>query len=555
MARPPKRTLPPVPPPPPGDAYLRLINRINSVILSGGELETVLGRVVDVISEVLEVERVSIMLADSLTGHLHIRAAKGISREVWPTISIAPGQGIAGRVAQEGLPLMSRDIGKTGLPAKGGERYRDNSFACVPLIIHERILGVLSINNRSDGAPLDEAEFQLAMAVAALVSLAVENANLLSSAVTLQQHFRDVLSQMMHGVICTDRSASVTLCNPAAARLIGIAPDQAVGRALHTVLPGELRAAIKPLVAECQARGPHGRREIEVSAPGRSGTVPVDVTLTTLCDAGGDVDALVLVLEDLSLRREVAELRRLDELKSNFLAMVSHELRTPLTSIKGAVHLLASGTFEESADQRRAMYELLRKNTERLILQINNILDVNQLEHGNLNLFPRRLDLAGLLRRVQRQLEGEFVEKGVTLQGQLPERFDIVGDHERLTSTFMHLLDNALKFTPAGGHVTLWLAPGDETVEVHVRDTGVGLEAQHFDKVFAKFYQLEHTLTRQAGGNGLGLFIAKGVIELHGGTIAFQPVDGPGAEVVVRLPRGAPREAPSPTLTQEVVDV
>jgi PAS domain S-box-containing protein len=533
-------------PPPPGEAYMRLINRISSIILAGGDLDAVLDRVVDVVREVLEVERVSIMLVNSLTGNLTIRAARGIPRDLWSSISIAPGEGIAGRVAQDGMPLLSSDIAKTNLPAQGGDRYRDNSFASVPLMIQDRILGVLNINNRSDGEPLSEADLQLTLALAALVSLAVENADLMSSAVTLREHFRDVLRELQHGVLCTDRQASVTLCNPVASRVLGIAPDQAIGRALQTVLPPSLRALVHAMIQECRERKAHAVRELDLPIPDREGeNLPVRVTLGTLRDAAGEVDAVVLVLEDLTLSREVAELRRLDELKSNFLAMVSHELRTPLTSIKGAVHLLASGAFENAPAQRRDMYDLLQKNTERLISEINNILDVNQLEHRTLTIFPRALDLSVLLRRMGEALAPSFQEKEISINLDLPDETPLTGDQERLNQVFRHLMDNALKFTPHGGSVRVWIEPdGDRETTVHIRDSGVGIDEMNRDKVFAKFFQLEHTLTRQAGGNGLGLYIAKGLVELHGGAIGFLPVEGQGAEVAVRLPLTPPRSQP-----------
>jgi signal transduction histidine kinase len=300
------------------------------------------------------------------------------------------------------------------------------------------------------------------------------------------------------------------------------------------------------MIQECRESRTHAVRELDLPIPDREvDSLPVRVTLGTLRDSAGEVDAVVLVLEDLTLSREVAELRRLDELKSNFLAMVSHELRTPLTSIKGAVHLLGSGAFENAPAQRRDMYDLLQKNTERLISEINNILDVNQLEHRTLTIFPRPLDLSALLRRMGESLAPSFQEKEIDIQYELPDETPLTGDQERLIQVFRHLLDNALKFTPRGGSVRVWIEPdGGQEATVHIRDSGVGIDEANRDKVFAKFFQLEHTLTRQAGGNGLGLYIAKGLVELHGGSIGFLPVEGQGAEVAVRLPHTPPHSPP-----------
>jgi two-component system phosphate regulon sensor histidine kinase PhoR len=524
------------PKPPTGEAYLRLINQINAVILCSRDLDVVLDRVADVIREVLEVERVSILLLDGVTRRLRVRAARGIPRAEWDRIAIPLGDGIAGRVAAEGMPLMARDIAATDLPAQGGRGYQDNSFISVPLAVQGRILGVLNVNNRSDGAPLEDTDLQLTLAVAGMISLAIENANLLANALTLQQHFRTVLSELIIGIIVADPRATVTLCNLVAGRILGIAPDQAIGRELDSVLPGALAELVHRLLLESQRTGTHAEEEIDLPVPIGKEMMPVRVTLTLLRDPCGDTQAMVLVLEDLSLGKEVAELRRLDELKSNFMAMVSHELRTPLTSIKGAVHLLESGECAEHPELRAGMVELLRRNTDRLIQEINNILDVNQIEHRTLSIFPARIDLAALLRREVESARPEFAAKDIRLDLEVGELPEVEADPERLEQVFHHLLDNAQKFTPAGGRVRVWTELDSEAVAIHLRDTGVGIEPHQRDKVFAKFYQLEHTLTRQAGGNGLGLFLAKGLVELHGGTIRFCPVSGPGAEVEVRLP-------------------
>jgi PAS domain S-box-containing protein len=524
-----------------GETHLRLINRINALILGGGDLDSILASVVEVTRDVMEVERASVLLLDPVSGNLRVRAAHGIPRGEWDKIAIPLGKGIAGRVALEGLPMMSSDIRQTDLPAKGGRDYADNSFISAPLTIQERVLGVLNINNRTDGSPLGENDLQLALAVAAMVSLAVENANLLANAISMQEHFRDVLSNLKHGVVCADAMASITLCNPVAGRLLGVSPDQIVGRELLPTMPMALQATLKRLMTESRDSRQHAEQEVDL--PGRGGglPLPVWVTVGTLRDSNGMIDAVIVVLEDLSLRREVEELRRLDELKSSFLALVSHELRTPLTSIKGAVHLLEGDMAENAVEQRRPLYELIRKNTDRLVTEVNNILDVNQLEHRTMTVFPREQDFTKLIEMASESMRRDFEQRHVNLDVEKRDLAPMAVDTERIAQLLRLLLDNALKFTPNGGSVRLWTEPrrGGGAI-IHIRDSGVGVPEEQRDKVFAKFYQLEHTLTRRSGGSGLGLYLARGIVELHGGTIAFRSIEGPGAEVVVEIPQRPP---------------
>ncbi len=505
---------------------------MSAAIQVGDSLDHILDGCVEAIGEVLEAKRVSIMMTDTATGHLRIRAAHGIPRDVWAEVSIAPGEGVVGRVLTEGMPLIHDANGADPAACEANPHGKD-SFASVPLSAHERVLGALSV---SDPSPPEKIDLSPLLAAAALVSLAVESANRLASALTLQDHLSEVLCEMTIGVICADQTATVTLCNPVAGGILEITASQAIGHPLETVLPRGIRAVILSMIDEARETRRHTRREISLPRHGDPATMPVRVGAMVLRDEADTVEATVVVLEDLTLGHEVAELRRLDELKSNFLAMVSHELRTPLTSIKGAVHLLESEALKDEPEQRRSLHGLMRKNTDRLIAQINNILDVNQLEHHTLTLFLKPTVIPEIIARVLERRGAEFQDKGVRVEIDLPTLPIITADPERVEQIFDHLLDNALKFTPTGGEVRVWAEADGEQVAVHLHDTGIGLDPKCHDAVFKKFFQLEHTLTRQAGGNGLGLFLAKGFAELHGGDIQFVSTTTVGTEVVVTLP-------------------
>lgn len=255
--------------------------------------------------------------------------------------------------------------------------------------------------------------------------------------------------------------------------------------------------------------------------------------------------------------------RDLDRLKSNFLATVSHELRTPLTSILGYADMLLEGVAGDLGEEPRDFVQTIREHGSQLLTLISSLLDLGAMEQG------------GSVRVAQGEVALEHVAKDV-LTGFLPTarkrkltlQLDVqapvpaaVGDRERLRQVVTNLLDNALKFSPDGGTVTVTvrgvgaevseaqseqepgfalLAPARQDVELRVRDHGRGIPASERERVFDAFYQVDSSSTRQHGGAGLGLAIVQRIVTAHGGTVRIEdPESGAGTVVVVRLPAAA----------------
>jgi signal transduction histidine kinase len=265
------------------------------------------------------------------------------------------------------------------------------------------------------------------------------------------------------------------------------------------------------------------------------------------------------------LQEAFDRLKELDHLKSNFLATVSHELRTPLTSIIGYSEMLAEGLAGEMKPEQLEFVRTIQEKGGQLLSLIMGLLDVGKLESGTMRLIKRTLAIAPVLDEVVSTLAPAARKKGVTLQLDLaPSLAQVRGDPERLRQVFLNLVENAIKFTPAGGNVLLRarmaLAPVSETdeeglalmaptrarLEVRVIDTGIGIPARERSKVFDAFYQVDSSSTRQHGGTGLGLSIAKRLVEGHGGAIHVEDNQPNGAVFVVSLPQQTPSIAPGP---------
>ena len=251
------------------------------------------------------------------------------------------------------------------------------------------------------------------------------------------------------------------------------------------------------------------------------------------------------------LTRAYDSLKELDRLKSAFLATVSHELRTPLTSIMGYAEMLTEGIAGPLHDEQREFLGIIRQKSDQLLDLIMSLLDLSKLESGTI--FVRRVDtpLARVLDEARTTVAPTAQRKGVELVVECPEGLTVLGDAPRLRQVFINLAENAVKFTPDGGRVALsarevsiasddqgmvLLAPVRRGVEVRVTDTGIGIPERERAKVFAPFYQVDHSSTREYGGTGLGLAIVKRLVEAHEGTIHIEGNEPCGTVFVVCLP-------------------
>ncbi len=249
-----------------------------------------------------------------------------------------------------------------------------------------------------------------------------------------------------------------------------------------------------------------------------------------------------------SLRESKERLEEIDRRKDDFLGMLSHELRNPLAPIRNAVYILERA--EPGGEQARRARSVIERQSAQLTRLVDDLLDVTRIARGKVELRRGRVNLAQLVRRAGEDHSGLMRELGIALEVEVPrEPLWVDGDAVRLAQIVGNLLHNSAKFTPRGGRVTLALEEVRGGAEVHVRDTGAGMEADLLVHVFEPFVQADRTLARTSGGLGLGLALVKGLTEMHGGSVrAASAGPGQGSELVVRLPllaEAAPGRAPS----------
>ncbi|MCX4246662.1 sensor histidine kinase [Paraliomyxa miuraensis] len=242
------------------------------------------------------------------------------------------------------------------------------------------------------------------------------------------------------------------------------------------------------------------------------------------------------VVGAVGVATDVTERLRAQRMKDEFVSIVSHELRTPLTSIRGSLGLLEGGVAGELPPKARDLVRIARTNSDRLIRLINDILDLDKMEAGHLVLDREVVELGPLVDAVVAEMSGFAQQAGVAVVVETEPSPPVHGDRDRLAQVLVNLISNAIKFSPEGERVTLRVQPGHGRVRLSVVDRGPGIARADVPRLFQKFHQLDASDTRARGGSGLGLVIAKTLIEAHHGHIGVDSDVGRGSTFYVELP-------------------
>jgi len=327
-----------------------------------------------------------------------------------------------------------------------------------------------------------------------------------------------VLASLRDAVVAVGPRGELLLANRSAEELLGVRQD-AVGQPLAEVV--RVPALVQLLEAAAQGR----EQSEELSLPG--GRV-VEVTCSSIRGDGEPAGAVAVV-------RDVTELRRSERLRRELVANVSHELRTPLTSIKGFVETLLAGALRDEQNSRRFL-EIIETETNRLTKLVDDLLELSRLESKGVTFQLQTVDLAALCAAVVDRQQPRAEGAGVRLECSVEPGVLVVADPDRLEQVLTNLVDNALKFTLPGGriHVRTRVHGGEGWVSVE--DTGKGIPPDDLPHVFDRFYRADRSRTRTSGGFGLGLAIAKHLVEMQGGRIWAESTPGRGSVFSFALP-------------------
>lgn len=339
-----------------------------------------------------------------------------------------------------------------------------------------------------------------------------------------------MLTAMVEGVMVLDYRGTILQVNPALDRMFGLVGTDARGRRYSDVIRHDQLGELVSTVLS--TRTEHGVEITTLQPSGRRLRVEASV-------AGGQREneaCAVLVFHDITA------VRRLENIRKDFVANVSHELRTPLTSIKGYVEALLDGGKDDSETTARFL-DIILKQSDRLNLILEDLLQLSQIESGQVLFKQDPVQLRSVIDRTVSGIKPLADKKHHRLSVWMPDDLPhITGDEDRLVQVLTNLLDNAVKYTSEAGAITVAAHPlneqGQETVEVTVTDTGMGIPEADRPRIFERFYRVDKARSRELGGTGLGLSIVKHIVEGHGGAVWVEGNEPHGSRFVVRLPAG-----------------
>ncbi len=340
-----------------------------------------------------------------------------------------------------------------------------------------------------------------------------------------RQEHDTIVSSMIEGVLVVDADEKLISINQAAARLLGLESANVLGRTLQETIRNSDLHRLVTLTLEFGAPV-----EVDVILQGVEDR-HLQVTGTMLRDATRNTVGALIVLND------VTRLRKLEQVRRDFVANVSHELKTPITSIKGYVETLLDGAFRNPEDTERFL-KIVAKQANRLNAIIEDLLKLSRIEQGveRGEIVLEQAALRGLLTAAISACESQITAKSIHVSLSCPDDLVVRINPPLLEQAVVNLIDNAAKYSDAGSAIEIAAIQNGSAISIAVRDHGVGIAPEHLPRLFERFYRVDKARSRAEGGTGLGLAIAKHIVLAHGGTIWVDSRVGEGSTFTISLP-------------------
>jgi PAS domain S-box-containing protein len=368
----------------------------------------------------------------------------------------------------------------------------------------------------------EASEIDLLSTLASQTAVLVENARLFQSAEGERRRLAAILTSTTDAVLVTDRDARILLVNPAAERALGVSAGEVVGRKVQDT---ELNAELVNVFERPLPAGDGESLSDEMPLPdGRT----LYANVSTVLSADGERIGRVVMM------RDITHFKELDELKSDFVSMVSHDLRAPLTFMRGYTSMLPM--VGELDDKQRQYVEKILHGVDQMGTLIDDLLDLGRVEAG-VGLERKPCHLGAIMVEAVDGMRARAAVKGLSLRMEPPEGVAVIsGDAALLRQSVSNLVDNAIKYTPSGGTVTVGLTVRDRQAVIRVADTGIGISPDDHVRLFEKFYRVKRRDTLNIQGTGLGLAIVKSIVERHNGRVWVDSELNQGSVFYISLP-------------------
>ena len=525
------------------ETLLRILTEVSSSL----DLDRALNRTLALLNDAIGAEQGTIMLLNAEDNLLYYRAGYGYLTEKVTEerrgFRLKIGEGLAGWVVENREPTLVNDLfidhRWVRTSTSSGEH---RSAIAMPLLVAEDVIGALLIFHRKPHYFSPEL-LNMVKAIAGQVAVAINNAHLyelirdqaerLGSMLRREQEdasrSQAILEAVADGVLVTGSNSRISFINGSAEKILSLESGRVIGQSLD-VFGGLFGKSAGPWMQTIQnwSESPAAYQQGDTFAE-QIDLENGQIILVHLAPVILQSDFLGTV----SIFRDITHEVEVDRLKSEFVATVSHELRTPMTSIRGYVDVLLMGAAGALNENQTHFLNIVKNNTERLNILVNDLLDVSRIESGRVTLSPQALDLREIAEDVIEDVlrRSQEENKPMALSLDAPKKLPpVYGDIERVRQIMGNLVDNAYHYTPENGTITVHIHPlnGGHEIQVDVQDNGVGISLEDQSRVFERFYRGEHPLVLATPGTGLGLSIVKQIVEMHQGRIWMESSGVPG---------------------------
>jgi two-component system phosphate regulon sensor histidine kinase PhoR len=502
---------------------LEVLSTIARLTSRPGPVEKIGGDILTTAAPAVGADAAVLLLYDEEQRVLRAGAASGIPEELWRTFVIEVSDDFNQSLLSQGKSLVVGNVAtERRLKMQLARAIGARSALVVPIRHEGTPVGTLSFY--AVGAPrrFDGITVAVAELIASEAGDVLERTRLQEEVREERERAARVLAHVGDGVFFVDGAGVIRLWNPAVSAVTGLAAADVLGRRPQDVLPGW--AAIEPLVPVASA---------PAYAAKHAETLPLDLgdrELWISISAVQFPDGTVYALRDLT------EERGIEKLKSEFVATVSHELRTPLAAVYGAAMTLRRKDIDLDDDHRGRLLAVIAGESDRLARIVDQVLAASRLDSGSFNFAVERCNPGPLALEVVEAARAHIppeVALELAPENDLPQ---VAADPDMLRQVLANLVENAVKYSPAGGRVHVSLGRHEGRVLFAVRDEGLGIPLREQERIFEKFFRLDPNLTRGVGGTGLGLYICRELVRRMGGRIWVASREGVGSTFFFELP-------------------
>ncbi|MEB3338936.1 MAG: PAS domain S-box protein, partial [Leptolyngbyaceae bacterium] len=537
----------------------QLLWSITQSIRQSLDLDTILNAAVTEVRQLLQVDRVAVyrfnsdwngdFIAESVdTGW--VKLVEPDICKIWEDTYLQETQG--GRFQNHEI-LAVPDIYKADLQPchiELLEQFQAKAYAIAPIFSGKNLWGLLALYQNASPRHWQTWEIELLEQIASQLAIALQQSQLYEQLQTelherqqaesilreAERRWQSLLNNVQLVVIGLDQGGNVNYANPFFFKLTGYTEAEVIGKNwFETCIPEAEHEQLPTVFSEVLHSNAHPYYQNLILTKSEE-TRLIAWNNTPLKDANGNIIGTISIGEDITERQKI------ERMKNEFIGIVSHELRTPLTSIRASLGLLKIGVYSQKPDRFNRMIEIAMIDSDRLVRLVDDILDLERLESGQIVLTKTPCNAADLIQQAVRSVQAIATQHNIHLVTHpLPVEIWVASD--TIIQTLVNLLSNAIKFSPADSTITVSVQQQADSLLFQVRDQGRGIPADKLEMIFGRFQQVDVSDSRQKGGTGLGLAICHSIVQKHGGQIWAESILGAGSTFFFTLPLSL-KEAP-----------